>query len=59
MKVAMSGIIIFIVGAILVTYGFEDFFERGLFFWVGLLLIVIGSWILINKLKGLLRRNKS
>lgn len=59
MKVAMSSIMIFIVGAILVTYGFEDFFERGLFFWVGLLLIVIGSWILINKLKGLLRRNKS
>jgi len=59
MKVAMLGIIIFIIGAILVTYGFEDFFERGLFFWVGLLLIVIGAWIVFGKLKGLVRRNKS
>jgi len=59
MKVAVLGIIIFIVGAILATYGFEDFFERGLFFWVGLLLIVIGTWIIFSKLKGLVRRNKS
>ena len=55
----MLGIIIFIIGAILVTYGFEDFFERGLLFWVGLLLIAIGAWILFRKIKGLFRRNKA
>ena len=55
----MLGIIIFIVGAILVTYGFENFSERGIIFWVGLLLIVIGVWILFIKIKGMFRRNKS
>ena len=59
LKVAMLGIIIFIVGAILVTYGFENFSERGIVFWVGLLLIVIGVWILFTKIKGIFKRNKS
>ena len=34
-------------------------FDRSLFFWVGLLLIVIGAWILFSKLKGIVQRKKT